>query len=378
MKQLVLVINEDSFFLSHRSRIATTAKSRGWSVILVAKNTGFRSYIEKMGIEYIDLPINPTGMNLKEEFKTFKFLYSLYRKYPDAIIHHVGLKNMLWGGLASRLTKTKGVVYAVSGLGMLFGENSRRMLSRTIQHVLGFAMGKKNVAVIFQNHDDESCFVKSGLVDPGKVEFIKGSGVDMEEFSFSEPPETAPLVIIFTARMLKEKGVLDLVAAAEILRNEYEGKIEIWLCGGLSSNPCAMTEKEMHSIADGSYIKWLGHRTDVNELLKKSSIMCFPSYYREGVPKSLIEASAIGRPIITTDSVGCRDTVVDGENGFLVPVHDPVSLAHSLKKLIDDAELRKNMGKKSRLIAERDYDVNKVADLHIEIYEKLYNAKTDK
>lgn len=228
---------------------------------------------------------------------------------------------MLWGGLASRLTKTRGVVYAVSGLGTLFGEDNIGKVAKVIQKFLKFSMKKRNISVIFQNHDDERLFLESGIVDKSKICFIKGSGVDLSEYNFSEVPLETPLVVIFTARMLREKGVPDLVAAAELLRGEFEGKVEFWLCGGLSSNPSAMKEEEINGMIDGKYIKWLGHRCDISDLLRKSSIMCFPSYYREGVPKSLIEASAVGRPIVTTDSVGCRDTVEDGVNGFIVPTH---------------------------------------------------------
>lgn len=371
MKKLLLVINEDRFFLSHRTRIAETARANGWDVTLVTKDTGKRKVIEDMGFKYLELPVNPTGLNPLEEFKTLWFLYKLYRKNPDAVIHQVGLKNMLWGGIASRITKTKGVVYAVSGLGTLFGENNPGLMSRMIIRLLRFAMNKRDVTVIFQNHDDEQLFVESHIVKQQKVVFIKGSGVDLDEFCFTEQPKQRPLKIMFAARMLREKGVVDLVAAAEQLRERYEDKVEFLLCGDLSQNPSAMSKEEMLSMVDGKYIKWLGHREDISELLKSSDIMCLPSYYREGVPRSLIEASAIGRPIVTTDSVGCRDTVVDGVNGFLVPVHRPDKIAEALKQLIDDPKLRERMGRASRKIAERDYDVDQVAKTHLEIYESL-------
>lgn len=371
MKKLLLVINEDSFFLSHRTRIAEMAAERGWNVTLVTKDTGFRQKIEQMGFNYIELPINPTGMKLKDELKTLYFLYKLYRRHPDAIIHHVGLKNMLWGGLASRLTRTRGVVYAVSGLGTLFGENKVGKVASMIQKFLKFSMKKDNIMVIFQNHDDEALFLGNGIISKDKIRFIKGSGVDLNEFPYDPEHEGDPLVIIFTARMLKEKGVIDLIEAAELLRKDYEGRIEFWLCGGLSNNPSAMKKDEIESLTDGKYIKWLGHRDDVCELLKKSAIMCYPSYYREGVPKSLIEASAIGRPIVTTDSVGCRDTVEDGVNGFKVDPHHPDQIADALRKLIDDPALRHRMGEESRRMAEEDYDVNAVARIHLDIYDKL-------
>lgn len=371
MKKLLLVINEDRFFLSHRTRVAETAMANGWDVTVVTKNTGKRGVIEDMGIKYIELPVNPTGLNPLEELKTFLFLFRLYRRNPDAVIHLVGLKNMLWGGIVSRLTNTRGVVYAVSGLGTLFGENNPGLVSRMILRGLRFGMNSRHATVIFQNHDDESLFLDNNIVKRQKIVFIKGSGVDLKEFSFTKQPQASPLIVIFTARMLREKGVEDLVKAAEILRADYEGKVEFWLCGGLSQNPSAMSEEEILSLVDGRYIKWLGDRSDVNELLRKSDIMCLPSYYREGVPRSLIEASAVGRPIVTTDSVGCRDTVENGINGFIVPKHDPGRIAEALRRLIENPDQRARMGKESRRIAERDYDVDKVASTHLGIYEKL-------
>lgn len=375
MKKLLLVINEDRFFLSHRYPIALRAMEEGWDVTLVTKDTGKRKQIEDMGIKFMEFPVNPTGMNPLQEFKTLSFLLNLYRKNPDAIIHHVGLKNMLWGGLASRMTKTRGVLYAVSGLGTLFGETSSKMIGGGIQQMLKIAMKKKNIAVLFQNHDDEQLFIENGIVDKSKTYFTKGSGVDLNEFKYTEPSTEGPVVVIFTARMLKEKGVVDLLDAAEILRDKYQGKVEFWLCGGLSSNPSALTEEDLKARCDGKYIQWLGHRTDIPELLRKASIMCFPSYYREGVPKSLIEASATGLPIVTTDSIGCRDTVKDGVNGYIVPTHSPKAIAEKIAILADNAGLRKKMGKESRRMAEEDYSIDKVTELHVSLYNKLNGTK---
>lgn len=371
MKKLILVINEDCFFLSHRTRIAERAILAGWDVTLVAKDTGHREEIEKMGIKFINLPVNPTGMNLKEELRTLRFIYRLLRKNDDAIVHLVGLKNMLWGGLASRFTKTKGIVFAVSGLGTLFGEKRNKHVSDIIQRILRVGLSKRNSAIIFQNHEDELLFLKSGIIRHQKLYYIKGSGVDLQEYCYSNEPLSPPLKIIFTARMLREKGVLDLIKAAELLRHDYESRIEFLLCGGLSTNPSALTMPDINALTDGKYIKWLGHRNDVSHLLRQSAIMCYPSFYREGVPKSLIEALATGLPIVTTDSVGCRDTVVDGKNGLLVPTHDPVAIAEALKTLIEDSELRQRMGEESRRMAERDFDVENVASVHLDIYKTL-------
>ena len=179
------------------------------------------------------------------------------------------------------------------------------------------------------------------------------------------------LHVIFTARMVREKGTLILIDAAEELRKDYEGKVDFWLCGKLSDNPNALTEEELRLRCDDNYIKWLGFRKDVKELLRQASIVAFPSYYREGVPKSLIEACATGRPIVTTNSIGCKDTVEDGVNGFLIPIKDSHALAEKLKVLIDNPALRQKMGMESRRIAERDFSLDNVVAKHLEIYSNL-------
>jgi glycosyltransferase involved in cell wall biosynthesis len=173
--------------------------------------------------------------------------------------------------------------------------------------------------------------------------------------------------------MIKEKGVFELIEAANILKERYINLIEFVLCGGLDDNPSAISKKTLESLCDGDYIQWLGYRTDVKELLEQSHIVAFPSYYKEGLPKSLIEACAIGRPIITTDSIGCRDTVIDSYNGFLIPIKNSEALAEKLKILIEDKDLRIKMGKNSRKLAERDFSIENVIETHIEIYNYLLN-----
>lgn len=371
MNKLFIIVNVDWFFLSHRKEIAVAAKNAGWDVTVVAHDTGKANGIRELGVKYIDLPIDATGLNPIHELKTFLFLRNLYRRNPDAVIHHVGLKNILWGSIAARLSKVKGVVNAVSGLGSLF-TNDNSIISKALLKILKYGHNNKNLKVIFQNHDDEKLFDNHGIVRDFQKEFIKGSGIDLGIFSFSElPDDSEKIKIIFTGRMIEEKGVVTLIDAANILREKFEDKVEFLLVGGLYPNPKALTADDINSMCDGKYIKWLGYRTDVKDLLEQSSIVAFPSYYREGLPKSLIEANAIGRPIITTDSVGCRDTVEDGVNGFLIPIKDSKTLAEKLEKLILDKELRIRMGKEARRIAERDFSLKNVIKRHLEIYDAL-------
>lgn len=375
MVRLFIVVNEDRFFLSHRKDIAVAAVAAGYDVTIVAKDTGRKNEILALGAKYIDLPVNPTGMNIGQELKTFSFLWRLFRKERPDIVHNVGLKQMLWGGLAAKLARVPLLVSAVSGLGVMFSGENLSLYTRVIMQVLRFSHNRKGVAALFQNGDDRQLFLDYKIVKQEQLYFTKGSGVNLKDFAYTPDPEGEKVNVIFTARMVKEKGMVTLIEAAELLRKEYEDKAEFWLCGGLSNNPQAIKEDELRALCDDKYIKWLGHRTDVRELLMKSHIVAFPSYYREGVPKSLIEASAIGRPIVTTNSVGCKDVVEDGVNGYLIPIKDAGALADRLRKLFDSKELRISMGRKSREFAERDFSIEGVVNTHLEIYNKVYTLK---
>jgi len=370
MTKLYIVVNEDRFFQSHRKEIALAAKQEGFDVTLVCKDTGQRKEVEELGFPMIELPINPTGMNVREELKTLLFLLRLYRTHKPDIVHHVGLKNILWGGLAAKVVHIRRVVNAVSGLGVLFSGETPSLTARCVLQIMKFSNWGTDVSEIFQNRDDQQLFIDHKVIDASQCVFIKGSGVNLQNFEYTPDPPQDKLRVIFTARMVKEKGVLTLIEAAEQLRSEFEDKAEFLLCGLLSNNPKGIKLEELQRLCDGKYIQYLGHRKDVCDLLKSSHIMAFPSYYREGVPKSLIEACAIGRPIITCNSIGCRDTVDHGVNGFLIPPEDATSLANCLRTLFTDKELREKMGRASREKAEKEFSVDLVVKKHIDIYNK--------
>lgn len=368
---LLMIVNEDRFFLSHRKDIAVAAQKAGWEVTIVCKDTGQRKDIEALGLKMIDLPINPTGTNILQELKTCKFLYTLYKNNRDAVVHHVGLKNILWGGLAARLAHARGVVNAVSGLGVIFSGEKMGMMAKGILEILKFSHHRKGVKVIFQNKEDKDLFLGRRIVNESQCVFIKGSGVDLNVFKYVPEQESDKLKVVFSARMVKEKGIIELIDAAEILRQEYESRLEFWLCGRLADNADAISKEELESRCDGQYIKWLDFQKDMKGVLERSHIMAFPSYYREGVPKSLIDACAVGRPIVTTNSIGCKDVVDDGVNGFLIPIKDSHALAEKLRILIEDKNLRIKMGKAAREKAEREFSLDKVVEKHLEIYVSL-------
>lgn len=366
-----MIVNEDRFFLSHRKDIALAAQRDGWQVTIVCKDTGQRLEVEAMGLKVLELPINPTGMNPLQELRTWWFLYTLYIKNRDAVVHHVGLKNILWGGLAAKLARVHGVVNAVSGLGAIFSGDKMSITARGILTILRLSNKRERVKVIFQNQEDERLFLQHGIISESQAVFIKGSGVDLNVFRYVPEPENETLKVVFSARMVKEKGVMEVIEAAERLRKDYEGRVEFLLCGRLAVNADAISQEELEARCDGRYIKWLGFQKDMKSVLEQCHIMAFPSYYREGVPKSLIDACAVGRPIVTTNSIGCKDVVDDGVNGFLVPVKDSEALAQKLRILIEDKALRVSMGKAAREKAEREFDIGTVIERHLEIYKGL-------
>lgn len=371
MKTLFIIVNEDRFLLSHRREIVERAIAEGYAVTIVAKNTGLKDIIEGLGARFIDLPVNPTGMIPMQELKTLCFLRKLFKREKPDIVHNVGLKCILWGGLAARLTNRPLVVNAVSGLGVMFSNTSLSIYARIILSIIHFSDRRQRSVYIFQNSEDYNIFLQRGIITEEQCRFTKGSGINLNEYVATDEPNDKKINILFTGRMVEEKGVIVLIDAANILRAKYENKIAFRLCGSLSNNPKALTKEELTARCDGRYIEWLGHRSDIKELLQQSHIVAFPSYYREGLPKSLIEACASARPIVTTDSIGCRDCVDDGCNGYKVPIKNPQILASKLELLINDKQLRIRMGKESRKIAERDFSITDVIETHMEIYNKV-------
>ena len=369
--KLYIVVNVDWFFLSHRLPVALAAQKAGWDVTIVTADTGQLKEIEAAGLRAINLPMSRSGMNLVQELKALWFLYRLYDLEKPDVVHHVGVKAILWGTLAAKFAKVHGVVNAISGLGGFFVEENRSLLSRILPSVLRFSHNRSNLLVIFQNQEDKDLYVRCRIIQPCQARLIKGSGVDLSVFHYQMEPEAGKIIVLETCRMIREKGVFVLTEAAEILRNDYEGKVAFWIVGGLDDHPGAITSEEIETVCDGHYIQWLGRQEDVRPFLLQCHIFAFPSYYMEGLPKSLIEACAVGRPIVTTNHIGCKDVVEDGVNGYLVPVKDSVALAEKIKALIDNPELRVQMGLASRKVAEENFSIDTVINSHLAIYQEL-------
>ena len=373
--KLFIVVNVDWFFLSHRLPVALAAQKAGWDVTIVTADTGKLKEIEALGLKTINLPMSRSGMNILQELGTLNFLRKLYKREKPDVVHHVGMKTILWGTLAAKFSKVNGVVNAISGLGGFFAEDNRGLMARVMPKVLRFSHDRKNLLCIFQNNEDKGLYVKNKIIKEEQARYIKGSGVDLNKFCYTPEQIEGKIRVILTARMIVEKGIFILTEAAEKLRSKYEEKVEFLLVGGIDDHPGAITKEQLDAVCDGSYIQWLGYRTDVKELLQSSNIVAFPSYYMEGLPKSLIEADAIGRPVITCNSVGCKETVIDGYNGYLIPTKDVDALAEKLDILLSNAKLRQEMGKNSRKYAEENFSLDDVIKKHLKIYDDLVMNK---
>lgn len=378
MNKLFIVVNVDWFFLSHRLPVALAAQKAGWDVTIVTADTGKLKDIEAKGLKTINLPMSRSGMNIFQELGTLNFLRKLYKREKPDVVHHVGMKTILWGTLAAKFAKVNGVVNAISGLGGFFAEDNKGLMAKLMPKVLKFSHDRKNLLCIFQNNEDKGLYVKNGIIKEEQARYIKGSGVDLKQFCYTPEPwandnqnESHKIRVILTARMIVEKGVLILTEAAERLRTKYQDRVEFLLVGGIDDHPGAITKEQLEEVCDGSYIKWLGYRTDVKELLQSSHIVAFPSYYMEGLPKSLIEADAIGRPVITCNSVGCKETVIDGYNGYLIPTKNVDALVEKLDILLSDSALRQEMGRNSRKYAEENFSIDVVIERHLKIYQEL-------
>jgi glycosyltransferase involved in cell wall biosynthesis len=373
-KTLLLVVNVDWFFISHRLKIATKALKEGWRVIVAANDTGMSSNIENMGIEFVSIPLNRYSLNPISEIKTIHSLYKLYKKINPTIVHHITLKPIIYGSIIARILKVNRVINAISGLGYNFTNNKNGVVPKLMLYLLKIGMNNKRVVLIFQNKDDLRQLKKAGIVNENHtIHFIKGAGVDLEQFKFKPIVKKTKLIILFPARMLWNKGIKELLEVANLMEKEYKEKLCFELCGMLDNDSKdAVPEEYLMKWNKEGYITWKGHQNNMLNEYERCDIVVLPSY-REGMPKSLMEACAVGRPIITTEAFGCKECVEEGKNGFKVPVKSVSALKEAIEILVNSEEKRIEMGLYSRRKAENEFSLQKVVDSHIKIYNNYLN-----
>ena len=374
-KRILYIVNVDWFFISHRMPIALEAQKRGFHVSIATTDTGRLKELENLNFTIYKIKINRGGLNPFIEFLTILRIIKIIRKVKPTIIHNVTLKISLYGSFASLFAKSAKVINAISGLGYTFSLNNTFSLSkigilrRYIFILMKFAFHRRGLHFIFQNPDDQNIFKKIQLNNHNYFYLIKGSGVDLGTFNSIRNREIEDeIVFILTARMLKDKGISEYINASKIVCERYSYS-KYLLVGNIDKdNPASYSEEELHNQLMGTKVQWLGHREDVPALLQLADVMVFPSY-REGLPKSLMEAAAAGLPIITTNTIGCKECVDEGVNGYLVPVGDSIILAEKMIAFIQNPELIIKMGKASRIKAENEFSLNSVIDKTFEIYD---------
>ncbi|TEW55726.1 glycosyltransferase family 1 protein [Psychromonas sp. RZ22] len=372
-KKLVFVVNVDWFFISHRLPIAVKAISNGYEVHLICKDTGKCKELVELGINVHDCPFTRNGSKLFSEINSLLKLKRLIKKINPDIVHAVTIKPVLYTGLVLHLVKKKPkFVAAISGLGYVFtAENFKAKLTKSLVSILyRVAFHHKDKLVIFQNMTDQSILKSVTNFSESESVLIKGSGADLQTYNYTKEPDVDVIKIVMACRLLKEKGVYEYVEAAKIVREKYKN-VDFLLAGSPDDNPNSISQIELDAWNRDGIITTLGHCNNIPKIFSESHIITMPSYYGEGVPKVLIEAAACGRPIITTDNPGCRDSIIPDVSGILVPIKDAISLAKAIILLIENNDLRVSMGEQGRQYAEQEFDVKAVVQKHMMIYSQL-------
>ncbi|HEY3044908.1 MAG TPA: glycosyltransferase family 4 protein [Vicinamibacterales bacterium] len=369
-RKLLIFVTEDWYFVSHRLSLAVAAQAAGYDVSIVTRVRDHAAVIRDSGLRLIPFENVRSSLNPLGELRTLARLVLLYRRERPDLVHHVAMKPVLYGSLAARLAGRPPAVNALAGMGWLFtsGTGGARWLKPAVRWALARALAT-GVALV-QNPDD-ALFVKQLGVPGSRIRRVAGSGVDLKQFRpqpFPGGDDSAPVVVL-PARLLWDKGVGEFVDAARLLRQR--GVVARFVLAGEPDplNPASIPPDRVSQWIQEGIVECVGWVSDMPALMAACHVVCLPSY-REGLPKSLIEAAAAGKPIVTTDVPGCREAVRDGDNGLLVPPRNAQALADALARLIENPELRRQMGARGRIRAEQEFGMDKVIGQMLALYEE--------
>lgn len=370
-KRLLFLVSEDSYFCSHRLNLGKAALKSGFEVAVATRCSTYVEQIKKSGIEVFPLKnFTRAGVNPWRQLCLIRELYRIYKSYNPAIVHHVAIKPIVLGSLIARFCGISKIINAMGGLGYLFTNASnqtkgkefqrqnkialikKKLLSRIACYFFKIIFSSPNSLLILQNRDDLETLIGLKCVSAQQVHIIRGAGVNIQDFPVFPLPSSSPIIIACVSRMLWDKGIGELVEAAKIIQ-EKNLPIKILLYGMPDpQNPASIPQEQLKNWHDKKLITWEGHCDNIANAYAKCHIAVLPSY-REGLPKALLEAASCGRPIVTTDVPGCREIVINGNNGFLVPAKDIPALANALIQLSEDKDLQTQMGKKGRELVEK-------------------------
>lgn len=366
--RLLYIVNDAGFFCSHRLPIALAAQGEGYRVAVACPTDGKAVRITDAGLAHIDLQMGRGKLDLLGEVAALRALDRIVARFNPALVHLITSKPIIYGGLVTRRRRIP-TVAAVSGLGHVFIDNSAksRLLRRAALIGYRLAMDRPGLHPIFQNSDNLTLFEQAGAVREAPT-LIRGSGTDLARFDPTPAANEVPRLVL-PARMLYAKGVAEFVEAARAL--QLEGvRAEFVLVGDPDpANPASIPEAQLRAWHAEGVVRWEGYRADIEEVLRQSDIVVLPSH-NEGFPKTLVDAAAAGRAVVTNDVTGCRDAIVAGETGLLVRPHVAADLARAMRDLIEDRDKRLAFGVAGRKLAERDYAIEAIVAQHLELYRK--------
>ena len=367
-KRLIYIVSEDWVFVSHRLTLAKQAIKDGYDVTVITNISNHEDVLLSAGLKVFNINFCRSFKRPFSDVHSIYQLIKLFRLLKPEVIHNVGLKISLISSIAAFIARVPVAINAYTGLGYVFSSND--MLARVIRLLLNsplkYLNHRASTWVVFQNEDDEALFENSNLINKERTLLIKGSGVDVNEFPFSDELP-GQLKVMLASRLLWDKGVGEFIEASRQLKISYP-EVTFVLVGDVDEqNPLSLTKEIIDSWVNEGFIEWWGHKQNMPEVLKLAHIVALPSY-REGLPKVLLEAASIGRALVATDAPGCREIVRDGVNGFLVQAKESKCLAEAIEKLILNKELRTQMGLKSREIIETELSSEIINKQFIELY----------
>ena len=374
MSKIILFANTDWYLYNFRRSLALAVRAAGHEVLLISPPGEYGARFRDLGLRWEPLPaMDRRSLNPLREMRALAELVALFRREQPALVHNFTIKCAVYGSIAAMLTGVPARINAVAGLGYVFASNDRRarLLRPVVRALMRFALRGRRARLILQNHDDARMFLDHGLIEDTRVRVIAGSGVDCNRFVPRSRSRGDPPRVLLAARLLWEKGVKEYVQASRTLR--AQGRRIRFLLAGASDpgNPAAVPEAAVRGWVDEGVVEWIGHVDDMPALFASSDIFVLPSYYREGLPKSLIEAAACATPLITTDMPGCRDVVTDGVDGLIVPPRDADALATAIARLLDAPELARKLGWAARAKALAAFDERIVIRRTLETYDEV-------
>jgi len=372
-RKVLMLVSEDWYFCSHRLPIGVALRQAGAEVVVVTRVRDHAEPIRRAGLRLRPTQLDRSGINPLHDRKTVAELMRIYREERPDIVHHVALKPTLYGAYCAWRTRVPVVINALGGLGFLFLARSlpARLLRGGVRRMLRLLLNRPNSRTILQNRDDVNLLVEKIGVRRENICLIRGSGVDTERFRPTPPPAGTP-VAVCVSRMLRDKGIVELVDAARLLKKKGVA-LRVRLVGGTDDNPASIDQRQLDSWAAEGVVEVAGPSTDIPGEYARAHIAVLPSY-REGLPKSLLEAAAAGRPMVATDVPGCREICREGETGLLVPPRTVKPLAAALEKLAADPALRARLGSRAREIAIAEFAEEIVVRETLDLYRKLLSG----